>query len=134
MCKTFHDTTWQRRCRRGLPREVVTDGAKSKFVTEKYANGFTGEGNHAFCILTDKEPVRTFVCRQLTSKSGKRYDQIYKCTRLQRIFSVQLDPHTVAKETIGRFSSKGRHCGQVSRSMPNSISTVDPSKRKKHVI
>jgi len=58
-----------------------TDGAKSKFVTEKYANGFTGKGNHAFCILTDKEPVRTFVCRQLTSKSGKRYDQIYNCRK-----------------------------------------------------
>ena len=57
------------------------DGAKSKFVTEKYANGFTGKGNHAFCILTDKEPVRTFVCRQLTSKSGKRYDQIYNCRK-----------------------------------------------------
>ena len=34
-----------------------TDGAKSKFVEQKYARAFTGKGNHVFCILTDKEPV-----------------------------------------------------------------------------
>jgi hypothetical protein len=37
-----------------------TDGAKSKFVEQKYANTFTGKGNHVFCILTNKEPVRIF--------------------------------------------------------------------------
>jgi len=57
------------------------DGAKSKFVAEKYANSFTGQGNHVFCILTDKEPVRTFACRQLTSKAGKSYERIYDCRK-----------------------------------------------------
>ncbi|EFK11535.1 conserved hypothetical protein [delta proteobacterium NaphS2] len=27
-----------------------TDGAKSKFVEQKYAAGFTGKSNHVFCI------------------------------------------------------------------------------------
>ena len=58
-----------------------TDGAKSKFVEQKYAAGFTGKGNHVFCILTDKEPVKTFACRQLTSKSGKPYDKVYDCRK-----------------------------------------------------
>ena len=58
-----------------------TDGAKSKFVEQKYAAGFTGMGNHVFCILTDKEPVRTFACRQLTSKSGRPYEKVYDCRK-----------------------------------------------------
>ena len=58
-----------------------TDGAKSKFVEQKYARAFTGKGNHVFCILTDKEPVRTFACRQLTSKAGKPYERVYNCRK-----------------------------------------------------
>ena len=58
-----------------------TDGAKSKFVEQKYAASFSGNGNHVFCILTDKEPVRTFACRQLTSKSGKPYERVYDCRK-----------------------------------------------------
>ena len=58
-----------------------TDGAKSKFVEQKYAAGFNGKENHVFCILTDKEPVRTFACRQLTSKSGKPYEKVYDCRK-----------------------------------------------------
>jgi hypothetical protein len=40
------------------------DGAKSKSVQEQYARPYTGKGDHLYCILTDKEPVRTFVCRE----------------------------------------------------------------------
>jgi len=58
-----------------------TDGAKLAFVHNKYAKHFTGTGNHVFCILTDKEPVRTFVCRELTSKTGKRYERLYDCRK-----------------------------------------------------
>jgi len=58
-----------------------TDGAKSKFVTQKYANAYEEKENHVFCILTDKEPVRTFVCRQFTSKAGKAFERIYDCRK-----------------------------------------------------
>ena len=58
-----------------------TDGAKLEFVQQKYANHFNKKGDHVFCILTDKEPVRTFVCRELTSKKGKRYERIYDCRK-----------------------------------------------------
>ncbi|MBW1961832.1 MAG: hypothetical protein JRJ04_10280 [Deltaproteobacteria bacterium] len=54
-----------------------TDGEKLRFVEQKYANCYTAKGDHVYCILTDKEPVRTFVCRELTSKSGKSYERIY---------------------------------------------------------
>jgi hypothetical protein len=56
-----------------------TDGAKSKFVQEHYAKHYTGKGDQLYCILTDKEPVRTFVCRQLTSEKGKNYEKLYEC-------------------------------------------------------
>jgi len=42
------------------------DGAKQKFVQEKYARNDAGRGDRLYCILTDKEPVRTFACRELT--------------------------------------------------------------------
>jgi len=67
-----------------------TDGAKSKFVEQKYAKAFTGKGNHVFCILTDKEPVRTFACRQLTSKAGKPYERIYDCRKPVKQYYIYL--------------------------------------------
>jgi len=56
------------------------DGAKQKFVQEKYAHGIE-KGDHPYCILTDKEPVRTFACRELTSRNGKKYEKIYDCRK-----------------------------------------------------
>ncbi len=58
-----------------------TDGAKSKFVQKEYAEKYTGKGDQLFCILTDKEPVKTFACRELTSKTGKKYEKIYDCRK-----------------------------------------------------
>jgi len=37
------------------------DGAKQKFVQEKYAHD-TSKGNHLYCILTDKERVIVNSC------------------------------------------------------------------------
>ncbi|MDO8723594.1 MAG: hypothetical protein Q7J31_15410, partial [Syntrophales bacterium] len=56
-------------------------GAKQKFVQEKYARHDAETGDHLYCILTDKEPVRTFACRELTSKNGKKYEKIYDCRK-----------------------------------------------------
>lgn len=58
-----------------------TDGAKQKFVQQKYANHFTGKGDHVFCIITDKEPVRIFASRELTTKTGKPFHKIYDCRK-----------------------------------------------------
>jgi len=56
------------------------DGAKQKFVQEKYAHDID-KGDHPYCILTDKEPVRTFACRELTSRNNKKYEKIYDCRK-----------------------------------------------------
>jgi hypothetical protein len=50
------------------------DGAKQKFVQEKYNRHDVGKGDRLYCILTDKEPVRTFACWELTSQNGKKYE------------------------------------------------------------
>ncbi len=57
------------------------DGAKQKFVQEKYARHDDGKGDHLYCILTDKEPVKTFACREFISKNGKEYEKIYDCRK-----------------------------------------------------
>ena len=59
-------------------------------MEQKYAAGFSGKGNHVFCILTDKEPVRTFACRQLTSKSGKPYERVYDCRKPVKQYYIYL--------------------------------------------
>ncbi len=58
-----------------------TDGAKQKFVQNTYARYYNGKGDCIFCIITDKEPVRTFAARELISKNGKPYDKIYDCRK-----------------------------------------------------
>jgi len=58
-----------------------TDGAKQKFVQEQYAQHDTGKGDRLYCILTDKEPVRTFACRELTAQNGKKYERLYDCRK-----------------------------------------------------
>lgn len=50
------------------------DGEKLKFVQKKYADHYTGKGDHVFCIITNKEPVRTFASREITSKTGKTFN------------------------------------------------------------
>jgi len=57
------------------------DGAKSKFVQDKYARHDQDKGDRLYCILTDKEPVKTFACRELISKSGKKYEKLYDCRK-----------------------------------------------------
>jgi hypothetical protein len=58
-----------------------TDGAKQKYVQEKYAVSYKGKDDHVYCILTDNEPSQTFACRELTSKAGKKFERLYKCRK-----------------------------------------------------
>jgi len=57
------------------------DGAKQKFVQEQYAQLDQGNGDRLYCILTDKEPAKTFVCRELVPKNGKKHEKIYDCRK-----------------------------------------------------
>jgi hypothetical protein len=58
-----------------------TDGAKQKFVQAKYFNHDVEKGNRLYCILTDKEPVKTFAARELISQKGKKYEKLYDCRK-----------------------------------------------------
>jgi hypothetical protein len=55
------------------------NGAKLRFVEKVYAEKFTGRGNHVFCIITDKENVRTVAARDFVSKKGRKYQRLYQC-------------------------------------------------------
>jgi len=57
------------------------NGAKLRFVEKVYAGNFRGQGDHLFCIITDKEPVRTFAAREFVSKKGRKYQSLYKCRK-----------------------------------------------------
>jgi hypothetical protein len=55
------------------------NGAKLKFVEEQYACRFNGQGDHLFCIITDRENVRTFAAREFTTKKGHFIQNEGKC-------------------------------------------------------
>ena len=57
------------------------NGAKLQFVQKAYADSFSGRGNHVFCIITDKENVRTVAARDFVSKKGRKYQRLYKCNK-----------------------------------------------------
>ena len=57
------------------------NGAKLRFVEKVYADSFSGRDNHVYCILTDKENVRTVVAREFVSKKGRKYQHLYKCNK-----------------------------------------------------
>jgi hypothetical protein len=47
-----------------------TNGAKLQYVEKHYSKKFTGKDNHVFCIITDKEPVKTVSSKEIKSKTG----------------------------------------------------------------
>lgn len=57
------------------------NGAKQKFFENIYACKFEGQGNHVFCILTDKENVRTVASKEFITKKGKKHHVLYKCRK-----------------------------------------------------
>ncbi len=78
--------------------------AKQKFVERVYAEKFRDQGNHLFCIITDKEPVMTFAARGFVSKRGRKYQSLYKCRKPVKqyyIFTVVSDPDALNQTAKG---------------------------------
>lgn len=57
------------------------DGAKLRYVQEKYADKNKSNRDKVYCIITDKEPTRTFAAREFLSKKGNPFTKIYKCRK-----------------------------------------------------
>lgn len=57
------------------------NGAKLRYVEKNYAAKYRGQGNFVYCIIADKEPVRTFVSRGLKTKSGRLFHRLYSCRK-----------------------------------------------------
>jgi hypothetical protein len=58
--------------------KIPNNGGKQKFVEKEYVSKYKGKGNHIYCILSDKENVRSFTSRENISQSGRKYYKIYK--------------------------------------------------------
>jgi hypothetical protein len=58
-----------------------TDGAKLAYVEKHYSRKHRGDKNHVFCIITDKEPVRTVASKEITTTSGKKVHRLYDCRK-----------------------------------------------------
>jgi hypothetical protein len=64
------------------------DGAKSKYVQTNYAEKNNQKGNHVYCIITDKEPTRTFSTKDLLANNGKKYTKIYQCRKVVKQYYI----------------------------------------------
>ena len=82
-----------------------TDGAKQKYVQEKYATDYKGKDNHVYCILTDNEPSQTFACRELTSKTGKKFERLYKCRKPVKQYYIYFHDSTLGGYCYLKISS-----------------------------
>lgn len=80
-----------------------TNGAKLRYVEKRFAEQYKGKDNEVFCILTDKEPVRTFVSRELTSQAGKKFYRLYKCRKPVKQFTSTSMTRFLAVPVISKF-------------------------------
>jgi hypothetical protein len=55
--------------------------ALQKFVQKTYCKEDNPKPDYIYCIITDKEPVRTFASRELTSRKGRNYERLYDCRK-----------------------------------------------------
>ena len=53
------------------------NGAKLAYVQDQYACRFHGQGDHLFCIITDRENVRTVAARDFTTKKREKASDTY---------------------------------------------------------
>jgi len=54
---------------------------KLQYVEKHYSKKFTGKENHVFCIITDKEPVKTVSSKEIKSKIGRFFTKLFNVRR-----------------------------------------------------
>jgi hypothetical protein len=53
------------------------NGDKLRFVENRYKSGYDGTGNHVYCILTNRETVKTVASRTIERQGLSPYQQLY---------------------------------------------------------
>lgn len=53
------------------------NGDKLRFVEKRYKSGHKGNGNHVYCILTNRETVKTVASRTIERQGLSPYQQLY---------------------------------------------------------
>ena len=81
------------------------NGAKLDFVQQEFAKEFKGTGNHVFCILTDTEHVQTVASREFTTKKGKKYQNLYKCTKPVKQYYIYVHDEVLGGPCYLKISS-----------------------------
>ena len=81
------------------------NGDKQKYVNRNYANKYKGQGNHLYCILTNRESVTTISSRELTSRVGKRYYKLYKCIKQVKQYYIYFHDEVLGGPCYLKISS-----------------------------
>jgi len=82
-----------------------TDGAKQKFVQKTYCKEGNPKPDHIYCIITDKEPVRTFAARELTSRKGRKYERLYDCRKPVKQYYIYFHDQLLGGPSYLKLSS-----------------------------
>jgi len=84
-----------------------TNGAKLQYAEKHYSKKFTGKDNHVFCIITDKEPVKTVLSKEIKSKIGRFFTKLFNVRRpVKQYYIYFYDPEIIPeinKELNGRL-------------------------------
>ncbi|MGQ9750964.1 hypothetical protein [Desulfosoma sp.] len=85
--------------------EGGTDGGKQKYVQEKYATSYKGKDDHVYCILIDNELSQTFACRELTAKTGKKFERLYRCRKPVKHYYISFHDSVLGRPCYLKISS-----------------------------
>lgn len=75
------------------------------YVLRNYANRYKGKGNHAYCILTNRESVTTVSSRELTNKKGKIYQKLYQVTKQVKQYYIYFHDEVLGGPCYLKISS-----------------------------
>ena len=64
------------------------NGDKHRYVEKQYVRDCQPKGNLVYCIITDTETAMSFASRELTTRKGKNYRQVYKCKKLVKHYYI----------------------------------------------
>ncbi|MBI4596589.1 MAG: hypothetical protein HY730_09495 [Candidatus Tectomicrobia bacterium] len=64
------------------------NGAKLAYVEKHYVKDCQPRGNFVYCIITDTETAMSFASRELKTRRGRSYRQVYKCKKLVKHYYI----------------------------------------------
>lgn len=81
------------------------NGDKLRFVEKRYDSEYTGQGNHVYCILTDRETVKTVASRTIEREGLSSYQQLYTAKKQVKQYYIYVHDAVLGGPCFLKISS-----------------------------